>query len=78
MEEQTIQWPTDKGQKDNQHLPNTTDKTKDRAIRTPLKTGGELKCSGSVGSFCSTSGIFQVLVCIGSELKLDLYSIKRI
>jgi len=27
-------------------LQNTMHKTKDRATRTPLKTGGELKCSG--------------------------------
>ena len=28
----------------------TTQKTKDRAKRTPLKTGGELECSGRVSS----------------------------
>ena len=32
-----------------------TYKIKDRVTRTPLKTGGELKCSGRVGSSCSTS-----------------------
>jgi hypothetical protein len=31
-----------------------TYKTKDRVTRTPLKTGGELRCSGRVGSHCST------------------------
>ena len=31
-------------------------KTKDRVTRTPLKTGGELGCSGRIGSSCSTSG----------------------
>ena len=30
-------------------------KTKDRVTRTPLKTGGELRCSGKVSSSCSTS-----------------------
>ena len=30
-------------------------KTKDRVTRTPLKTGGELRCSGRVSSSCSTS-----------------------
>jgi hypothetical protein len=30
-------------------------KTKDRVTRTPLKTEGELKCSGMVSSSCSTS-----------------------
>jgi hypothetical protein len=35
-------------------------KTKDRVIRTPLKTGGDLRCSGRVSSSCSTSGIRRV------------------
>jgi len=35
---------------------NTTQKTKDRATRTPLKTEVEPRCSGRVGSSCSTSG----------------------
>ena len=33
----------------------TTQKTKDRVTRTPIKTGGELRCSGRVGGSCSTS-----------------------
>jgi len=28
---------------------------KDRVTRTPLETGDELRCSGSVSSSCSTS-----------------------
>jgi hypothetical protein len=32
-----------------------THKTKDRVTQTPLKTGGELRCSGRVSSYCSTS-----------------------
>jgi hypothetical protein len=36
-------------------LQNTTQKTKDRATRTQLKTGGELRCSGRVSSSCATS-----------------------
>jgi hypothetical protein len=36
-------------------LQNITHKTKDRVTRTPLKTGGELRCSGRVSSSCSTS-----------------------
>ena len=32
----------------NNNLQNTTQKTKDRVTRTPLKTGGELRCSGRV------------------------------
>ena len=35
-------------------------KTKDRVTRTPLKTGGELRCSGTVISSCSTSDIRRV------------------
>jgi hypothetical protein len=37
----------EKGQKKtkNNDLQNTTQKTKDRATRTQLKTGGELRCS---------------------------------
>ena len=37
-----------------------TYKTKDRVTRTPLRTGGELRCSGRVRSFCSTSGTRRV------------------
>jgi len=32
----------------NNDLQNSKQKTKDRATRTPLKTGGELRCSGRV------------------------------
>ena len=39
----------------NNDLQNTPQKTKDWATRTPLKTGSELRCSGKVGSSCSTS-----------------------
>ena len=45
-----------KGQNDKQRSAKHTHKTKDRVTRTPLKIGGELKCSGRVGSSCSTSG----------------------
>jgi hypothetical protein len=37
-----------------------TYKTKDRVTRTPVKTAGELRCSGRVGSSCSTSGTRRV------------------
>jgi len=40
----------------NNDLQNNTQKTKDRVTRTPLKTGGELRCSGREGSSCSTRG----------------------
>jgi hypothetical protein len=38
-EEQTMQWPKDKAQKDKQRSTNHTYKTKDLVTRTPLKTG---------------------------------------
>jgi hypothetical protein len=34
----------------NNDLQNITHKTKDRVTRTPLKTGGKLRCSGRVRS----------------------------
>ena len=51
-EGQTTQWPNEKVQKDKQR---STYKTKDRATRTPLKSGGERRCSGRVSISCSTS-----------------------
>ena len=38
-EEQTTQWPKEKGQKDKQRFTKHEHKTKDRVTRTPLKTG---------------------------------------
>ena len=35
-------------------------KTKERVTRTPLKTGGELRCSGRVSNSCSTRGTRRV------------------
>ena len=55
-EDQTTQWPKEKIQKDKQRSTKHIYKTKDRVTRTPLKTGGELRCSGRVSSSCSTSG----------------------
>jgi hypothetical protein len=49
-EGQTTQWPKEKGQKDKQRSTTHTYKTKDRVTRIPLKTGGELRLSGRVGS----------------------------
>jgi hypothetical protein len=46
--------------KDRQRSSKYTHKTKDRVTRTPLKTGGELRCSGRVSSSCSTSGTRRV------------------
>ena len=55
-EEQTIQWPKEKVQKDKQRSTKHTYKTKDRETRTPLKTRGELRYTGRVSTSCSTSG----------------------
>ena len=38
----------------------TYNKTKDRVTQTPLKTGGELRCSGRISSSCPTSGTRRV------------------
>ena len=59
-EEQTAQWPKEKVQKGKQRSTKHTYITKDRVTRTPLKTGGELRCSGRVSSSCSTSDTARV------------------
>jgi len=59
-EEQTTQWPKEKVQKNKQRSTKHTYKTKDRVTRTSLNTGGELRCSGRVGSACSTSDTCRV------------------
>ena len=46
--------------RDKQRSTKHTHKIKDRVTRTPLKTGGELRCSGRVSSSCSTSGTHRV------------------
>jgi hypothetical protein len=61
MEEEKItQWSNEKVQKDKQRSTKHIYKTKDRVARTPLKTGGELKCSGRVGSSYYTSDTRRV------------------
>ena len=59
-EEQTTQWPKEKGQKDKQRSTKYTHKTKDRVTRTQLKKRGELKSSGRVSSSCFTSDTRRV------------------
>ena len=59
-EKQTTQWPKEKVRKNKQRSRNHTYKTKDRVTRTPLKTGGELMCSGRVTSSCSISGTRRI------------------
>jgi hypothetical protein len=45
----------------NKNLQNITQKSKDRATRTPLKTGVNAKCTGRVRSRCSTCGTSVVV-----------------
>ena len=47
-------------------------KNKDRVTRTPLKIGGERRCSGRVGSSCSTSDIRRVNLVILNTTGLNL------
>ena len=54
------QWPKEKVQMDKQRSTKHTHKTKDRVTRIPLRTGGELRCSGRVDTSCSTSGTRRV------------------
>ena len=49
-----------KRKKDKQRSTKHTYKTKNRVTRTPVKTGGELRCPGRVGSSCTTSGTHRV------------------
>ena len=48
------------GQKDKQRSAIHTHKTKDRVTRTPLNTGAELRYSGMVDSYCTTSSTSRV------------------
>ena len=74
-EEQTTLWPKEKVQKDKQQK--HAYKTKDRVTRTPLKTGGELRCVIFIVSFtgltvlsplCKNLILFNILVDV---LQLD-------
>ena len=49
-----------KGQMYKQRSTKHTNKTKDRATRTPLKTEGNVRCSGRVGNPCSTNDTRRV------------------
>jgi hypothetical protein len=81
-EEQTTYWPKEKVQKDKQRSTKHTYKSKDRVTRTPLKTGGEIRCSGRVNSSCSTSGNRRVNVvtnpCVICPTVTIPYSIQKI
>jgi len=54
-----MQWPKEYKRASND-LQKFTHKTKDRVTLTPLKTGGEPRCSGRASSSCSTSGTRRV------------------
>jgi hypothetical protein len=52
-----------------------THQTKDRVTRTPLKTGVELRCSGRVGSSCSTNGTRRVNLVTNPVISHEPYKI---
>ena len=54
-EKQATQWPKEKAQRGRQRSTKHTHKAKNRVTRTPLNTGGELRCSGRISSSCSAS-----------------------
>jgi hypothetical protein len=59
----------DQNKKDRKkNLQNTTQKTKDRVTRTPLKTGDERVCSGRVSSSCSTNDTCCVTLVINPAI----------
>ena len=69
-EEHTPQWPKEKVQKDKQRSTKHTHNTKDRVTRSPLKTGGEHRCSGRISSSFSTSGTRRVnLVTMAAQIE---------
>ena len=76
-EEQKTQWSKEKGQKDKQRSTKHTHKTKDRITRTPLKTGGELMCSGRVSRSCSTTGTRRVNLVTNPVMCLEKPAIKQ-
>jgi hypothetical protein len=57
-----------KNTNDKQRPTKHTHKTKDRVTRIPLKTRGELRCSGRVSSSCSTSGTRRVNLVTNREV----------
>jgi len=70
-EKQTSLWSKEKVQKDKQRSTKHIYKTKDRVTRTPLNTGGELRCSGRVSSSCSTSGTRRVILITNPVISLE-------
>ena len=64
-------WPKEKVQNDKQRSTKHTYKTKDWVTRTPLKTGGEFRCSGRVSSSYSTSGTRHVNLVTNSVISRE-------
>jgi hypothetical protein len=60
----------------NNDLQKSSQKTKDGATWTSLKIGGELRCSGRVGSPCSTSDTRHVTLVISHQWRKDLQVLK--
>jgi hypothetical protein len=48
-------------------LQSTPKKTKDRAVKTPLKTRGEHRCSGRVGTFCFSTDTRRATLLINDK-----------
>jgi hypothetical protein len=65
----------EKVQKDKQQSTTHTYKTKNRVTRTSLKTGGELRYSGRIGSSCSTSGTLRVNLVTNNFMTKKMISI---
>lgn len=66
----TTQWSKQKKTKGQQQK-NDTQKIKDRATRTPPKSGGELRCTpctGRVGSSCPSSGTRRLTLLTNSVI----------
>ena len=62
-----------KVQKDKQRSIKHAYKTKDRVTRTPLKTGGEIRCSGRVGSSRFESQ-YNTGTSLGANIRITLIS----
>jgi hypothetical protein len=60
-----------KEKRTNNDLQSFTQKTRDRVTRTLLKTGGELMCSGRIGSSCFTGGTLCVTLVTNPVISVD-------
>jgi hypothetical protein len=62
------QWLKEKEQKEKQRSTKHTYKTKDRVTQTPLKTGGELRCSGRVTGVKKSAGLRPAICGFGPNI----------